>query len=374
MSDVYITSLGSHLPGSPISNAEMESYLGYIGGVASRNRAFVLRQNKIKTRHYALDQSGTPYTSVATMATQAIQAALTHAEITAQEITLLATANTLGDFLLPGLAAHVHAELGIPPIEIASFQSVCASSLMALKHAYLQLKTGEHRVAAVAGSEFASRYFRPGFYESSDTFQTQGSIGFAEDFLRFTLSDGAGAAILEARPNTHNHALKIHWIDLRSYADRFAPCMTAGAVQQDDTWRFWGDFCSPLAAMQAGALQLRQDFSLMQAMLPVWVSHYLALIDQGKIVVDNIDHVCCHYSSHSLREAVIPMLTKAGAMIPEHKWFSNLSSKGNTGSAAIFMLLEELFTNNRLKKGEHILCHVPESGRGLNGFMLLEVV
>jgi 3-oxoacyl-[acyl-carrier-protein] synthase-3 len=106
-------------------------------------------------------------------------------------------------------------------------------------------------------------------------------------------------------------------------------------------------------------------------MIPVCVSHYLGLIDDGMI---KIDDVVSHYSAHSLREEVVRLLTKAGAMIDERKWFSNLASKGNTGAASIFILLEELYHSGRLQAGEKILCHVPESGRALKGFMLLEVV
>ena len=104
------------------------------------------------------------------------------------------------------------------------------------------------------------------------------------------------------------------------------------------------------------------------------MSHYLGLIDEGLIRIPEIDHVVSHYSSHSLKEEVVKLLTKAGAMIDERKWFSNLATKGNTGAASIFILLEELYHSGALKRGEQILCHVPESGRALNGFMLLEVV
>lgn len=138
--------------------------------------------------------------------------------------------------------------------------------------------------------------------------------------------------------------------------------------------KFWGDFGDPVVAKESGALMLTQDFDLMKKMIPVWVSHYLDLIDQGKIVIDDIDHLCSHYSSHSLREEVISLLKKSGAMIDEEKWFSNLYTKGNTGAASIFIMLEELYREGGLKAGERILCHVPESGRSVNGLMLLEVV
>ena len=71
---------------------------------------------------------------------------------------------------------------------------------------------------------------------------------------------------------------------------------------------------------------------------------------------------------------MIKLLRQSGAMIDENKWFTNLYTKGNTGAASIFIMLEELYREGGLKKGEKILCHVPESGRSINGLMLLEVV
>lgn len=112
----------------------------------------------------------------------------------------------------------------------------------------------------------------------------------------------------------------------------------------------------------------------MKRMLPVWISHYLDLIDKRRIVIEEVDYVCSHYSSHGLRDEIIVLLNHAGAMIDENKWFTNLYTKGNTGAASIFIMLEELYHQGNLKKGEKILCHVPESGRCLNGFMQLEVV
>jgi 3-oxoacyl-[acyl-carrier-protein] synthase III len=374
MNDVYINGFGAFLPGEPVANNEMEDYLGRIFGKPSKFRAMALRQNRIKSRHYALTKDGIPLHSSAGMAAKALENAVKNSEASAEDIGYLATSATLGDSLVPGLAAHVHAALGLKEIEIANFQSVCGSALMAFKSAFAQLKSGEHKCAAVSGSEFASRYFRPGNYECVEAYRQAGEIPFEADFLRFTLSDGAGAAFLETRPNTRQLSLKINWIDIRSFASRFDTCMVGGAVKRNDGWNYWSDFGDPLAAAKAGALHLIQDFNLLKRMLPVWVSHYLDLIDRGRIAIDTIDHVCSHYSSHALREEIALLLEKAGAMIDPGKWFTNLYSKGNTGAASIFIMLEELYSGGRLKKGHKILCHVPESGRSLNGFMMLEAV
>ncbi len=374
MTGVFINSFGAFLPGTAVSNSEMENYVGRIGGSPSRNRALVLRQNRIKSRYYALNQHGEAQYSNAQMATEAVLDAVKKSEVSMRDISYLATATTIGDVLLPGLASHVHAGLKLQPIEVASFQSVCASSLMALKSAYMQINSGEHKCAAVSGSEFSSRYFRPGFYEHTDVYKKTGNVPLEADFLRFTLSDGAGAAILENKPNDRQLSLRVCWVDIRSYANSFETCMVGGSTKADGNVKYWGDFGNPLDAVDAGALVLTQNFSALQDMIPIWASHYLDLIDRGKIVLSEIDHVCSHYSSHSLREEAVAALKKAGALIDEEKWYSNLYTKGNTGAASIFIMLEELYASGKIKSGQKILCHVPESGRCLNGLMLLEAV
>ena len=180
---------------------------------ACKYKSLILRQNRIKTRHYALDKSGAPTHSNAEMAAQrARRTRSDKSEISTKDISYLATSTTIGDLMVPGLASHVHARIGAPPIEIASFQSVCASSLMAIKAAWLQLRAGEHDCAAVCGSEFASRYFRPGFYEGTLAYKQTGEVPLNAAFLRFTLSDGAGAAILETQAEPAP-ALAAHQVD-----------------------------------------------------------------------------------------------------------------------------------------------------------------
>ncbi len=58
----------------------------------------------------------------------------------------------------------------------------------------------------------------------------------------------------------------------------------------------------------------------------------------------------------------------------QEKWFTNLQTKGNTGSASIFIILDELFRSGRLAIGDCLLCFVPESGRFTGSLMHLTVV
>lgn len=373
MNKVYINSTGSFLPGEPISNEEMENYIGKINGQKSRLGPLILRQNKIKKRHYAISPDGAASWTAASMTAKAIRQALQHSEVVPGDVSFLATATSQADFLVPGFGSMVHGELQeLPAIELASFQSVCASSMMALKDAYLQVKAGEHPNAVVGAGEFASRYFQPGFYENTQILGEDGTLPMSADFLRWTLSDGAGAVILENRPNQHGHSLEIEWIHLRSFANRFQPCMYAGGVKE--SIKPWGNFLSPVEAYKSGSIALQQDFRLLSEMMPVWVGAFAKLIEENRLSLDTLDWFLCHYSTHSMKLSLVSLLEKAGCMVPPEKWFTNLYEKGNTGSASMFIMLDELFQSNQLKKDQRIFCIVPESGRSIISFMMLKVV
>jgi 3-oxoacyl-[acyl-carrier-protein] synthase-3 len=373
--DAYITGTGAALPGPPIGVERMEDHLGRIAGRDSLLGRRALRWNGVETRHYALGPDGAPFTSNSAMTADAVRAALDAAGLGREDLTFLAAATTQGDYLVPGHAASVHGELGGGPLEIASFQSVCGSSLMAAKAAWLQVRAGEHEVAVACAGEFSSRWFRPEFYEGTSLVDGKGRLRAEADFLRFTLSDGGGAVVMEPKPRPEGLSLKVEFVDCISLAGRFDPCMWAGAPIESraDALTTWSH-AGPTAAHAAGAVALLQDFELLKRVIRAWVGVYLEKVDQQRIRPAEIDHLLCHYSARSLREEIVGLLEKTAGMVPEAKWFSNLATVGNVGSASIWVMLDAFLKTGRLKRGEKVLCVVPESGRAFVGFMLLEAV
>jgi 3-oxoacyl-[acyl-carrier-protein] synthase-3 len=376
MHPVYVTAAAQFLPGPPVGNDAMADHIGRLSPEAERFGRLTLRQNRIRTRHYAIRPDGSSDWTVAKLAGEAVRGLIAGAEVDRERIGFLATATTQNDLMVPGLASGVHAESGLPPIELASLQSVCASSMMALKAAALQVAAGEHHAAIVAGAEFSSRYFRPDHYHGTGTVQADGTLPGDAEFLRWTLSDGAAALLLEDRPAAHGLSLRIDWISLRSFADRFGPCMTGGAVRDADgspvPWSLYPGGAA--AAAQAGAFQLRQDVDALYRMLPVWMGEFMRLVDEGRIDPGAVDWFLCHFSAHSLREEMVKLATRAGCMIPEERWFTNLYDKGNVGAAALFLMIDDLLRSDRLEPGQRILCAVPESGQCIMAYAGLTVV
>jgi 3-oxoacyl-[acyl-carrier-protein] synthase-3 len=375
MDHVFVTTTAQFLPGPPVGNAQMADYIGRLSPAAERLGRLTLRQNRIRSRHYAIRPDGGSDWTVAKLAAEAVKGIVRGAEVDARGIGFLATATTQNDMLVPGLASGVHAACGLPPMEIASLQSVCASSMMALKAAALQVAAGEHRAALAVGAEFSSRYFRPGHYLGTATMREDGTLPGDAEFLRWTLSDGAAGLLLENRPATRGLSLKLDWISLRSFANRFDPCMTGGAVRgSDGALTPWSLHGSVGEAAAAGAFQLRQDVDALHRMLPVWMGEFMRLVDEGRIDPLGVDHFLCHFSAHSLREEMVKLATRAGCMIPDERWFTNIYEKGNVGAASIFLLLDDLMRSGRLRPGQRILLAVPESGQCIMAYAGLTVV
>ncbi|MEP7197743.1 MAG: beta-ketoacyl-ACP synthase III [Saprospiraceae bacterium] len=371
MNEVFITSSGAFLPNNPISNEEMEIYLGLIHGKESRAKVRVLKQNGIKTRYYALNQQQESTHSNAQLAVKAIQNALQKSNLRSTDVELLCTGTTQGDLPIPGFASMVHAGLDFNRCELASFQSVCASGVMALKNAFLQVKSNEKQNAICVGSEFASRLFKASRFEA----QQVEALPFDTEFLRWMLSDGAGAFVLQKKANQDGISLRIDWIDIKSHANEFPVCMFTGKTDnKNETEKTWLDYPSYEEASKAGAINLKQDIRLLDMVIKTGVAHYFELINQGKIEISNVDWLCCHYSSEIFKEPIKELMRKGGGEIADEKWFSNLTTKGNTGAASIFIMLEELMYSGKLNQGDNILCMIPESGRFLTSFIKLSVV
>lgn len=363
----FITAVGCYLPGEPIGNDDLESYLGSTNS-SPRLRQRMLEANGIEKRHYAIDREGNTTMLNEELAERAVRAALADRGATPRDIGMLATGTTQGDLPVPGFASMVHGRLGGGSMEVLSAGGVCCSGVAALRAAEANVSLGRHRMAVAVGSELVSRTLRAD--------RLANGAGFDAGFLRWMLSDGAGAVVIEDCPRPDGLSLRIDWSHLVSHADRFPVCMYAGtsdpgSVEAGATWQ---DQPTPADADAAGMLNLRQDTGILNNIVALGVEEYIGLVRAGRIEPDQVDHLLVHYSSEYFRSDIVKLMSEAGLMIPEEKWFTNLRSKGNTGAASIFIMLEEAFNEGRFAPGDRVLLMVPESGRFSVSFIHLTCV
>lgn len=379
--DVFVTRIATFLPHAPVNNEQMEQVLGMAGDRPSRSRRIVLRNNGITARHYVLDpDTGAVRYNNAELAAEAVRA-LTDEQFTLAHIDCLAVGTSIPDQLLPNHGVMVHGELGNPPCEVITTSGICLAGTTALKYAWLAIKSGEHRHAVASGSEAASLVLRGQRYDAetqaqADALEKSPELAFEKDFLRWMLSDAAGAMLLQDRPNTSGRSLRLDWLDVFSYANELPVCMYAGGDKTaDGSLRGWAQYSHDEIGAQS-IMAVKQDVKLLNAN----VVHYCLerglsqVIDKRRLQHADIDWFLPHMSSEYFRQPLAEGLARIGFPIAAEKWFTNLSQRGNTGSASIYLMLDELFNSDRLQPGQRILCFVPESGRFSTAFIHFTVV
>jgi 3-oxoacyl-[acyl-carrier-protein] synthase-3 len=381
--NAYITDLAAFLPNAPVDNRSMENILGMIGGTPSRTRSIVLRKNRIRERYYAIDPATGRVTHTnAQLTAEAVRRLKPYEGFTPADIECLACGTSSPDQLLPGHGLMVHGELSGSPCEVLTSAGVCLSGIGALKYAAMNVALGLTRNAVATGSELASTFLRAGMFhdaptESGTALEARPILAFRADFLRWMLSDGAGAAFLSGAPPAGRSALRIDWIEHLSFANELETCMYCGAVKNEDgSLTGWRSCNSPQEAVSANAFLIQQDVNLLnREIITTAVDRALTrVVAKHGLVSTEVDWFLPHYSSDFFLEPLRRRMEEIGFPIPPERWFSNLATKGNTGSASIFIIIEELFHSGRLRKGDRLLCMIPESGRFSMAYMLLTVV
>ncbi len=377
---VFINRISASLPHGPVDNEQMEARLGMVGDKPSRARKLVLRRNGIQQRHYVIDPlTGEPSMSNAQLSAAAIRG-LVGDDFALDSLDCLVASTSSPDQLMPGHAVMVHGELGNPPCEVATTAGICLCGMTALKYAWMSVASGESRNAVACGSEVAStlmqaRNFNAEYESRVEELENHPEIAFEKDFLRWMLSDGAGAVLLQDRANAHGLSLRVDWLDILSFADQMPTCMYAGGEIVDGKLRGWSRYDADERARQS-VMAVKQDVKLLNDNIVKYtVEEALRrIMARRELRVADIDWFLPHYSSEFFRDRLAVGLTNVGLPIPQERWFTNLTSKGNTGAASIFIILEELFNGGRLRSGQKLLCYVPESGRFSSAFMHLTVV
>ena len=365
MNEVYITRAAKFLPNAPVNNDEMEDVLGAINGTPSAARNYVLYLNGIKSRHYVRNKQGEVTYNNAQITAEAIKG-LTDEHFTLQDIELLCCGTATPDLLVPSHASMVHGVLKSRPIEIISTTGVCCSGMQAYKYGYLSVKSGNTANAVCTGSETPSFTLAAHHFEKE--MEARGvakdqALPFEKEFLRWMLSDGAGAWLVESRPRGPV-SLKVEWIDSISFANELDVCMYFGirkdADRADLHWRSYDG----ATAMKESILSLQQDVRLLKKFVIKYaVKSLKTTTEKMKLDLAEIDYFLPHLSSESFRKELAEEMNKQGLGVPAEKWFTNLDHVGNVGAAAGFLAVEELVKSKSLQKGQKIYLVVPESGR-----------
>lgn len=375
--NVYITRTSSFFPNNPVSNDDMEKFIGMVDGKPSRVRPIILRQNGIKTRFYALDENQKITHTNAQLAQCAIER-LFESDVEKKEIQFLSCATSMPDQFMPSHASMVHGAAFEQPLEIASLAGVCMSGLLALKTAWLSVGSGNSGNAVCVASELLSPAMLSHFFNEEmkhlKLIEENPHLAFEKDFLRFMLSDGAGALLLQSKPNGDKN-LRIDWIKTYSYANSQPSCMYMWAEKlPNGDLKGWKNFTGKEMS-EKSVWSLKQDVrQLNENSMKYFVDAVESALKETGQNCDEITYAIPHLSSMYFYDKLDQEFKRRGIDLPTSKWFTNLTWVGNIGSASPFTALDELIKTKDIKQGDKILLMVPESGRFSCGAALFTVI
>jgi 3-oxoacyl-[acyl-carrier-protein] synthase-3 len=348
--DCFLTATGSFLPGDPVASDRITAFLGTLDGetdVAQR----VLQMNGIVERHYAQDERQRATHDVYGLAAQAARAALA-GQAPLAPITCLTAGTTYAPLAAPGIASIVHARLqsaGLiqQAVEVSSHAGICTSSAAALVAAVRSVQLGEHQSALAIGAEHASEVLKSSAIEPiddrADHADVRQSQWFMSVFLRFMLSDGAGAFLLESRPRRAELSLRVDWTYSRSFAHEAPLCMKL-------------DNANRLLSQDVGILS-RYFYRLAGTFVSAALEQHHEHVDSYRIVLP-------HMSSYFFRRKMEKMMQELSCKSNQPvAYWTNLATAGNTGAASIFIMLDEFLRQQQLASGDRLLLFIPESGQ-----------
>ncbi|MDB5022640.1 MAG: StlD/DarB family beta-ketosynthase [Mucilaginibacter sp.] len=376
---VYINATSAYFPNEPVSNDEMEEYLGYIDGRPSKSKKIVLRNNGIINRYYALDKNGKSTHTNAQMTALAVKELFKDNPDKIKEIELLSCGTSSPDQVMPSHGVMTHGWLpDAQAIEVVSPAGVCCAGMHAIKYAYLAIKSGETKLAVATGSErFSGLLVSDVFEEEAQKLKEMEDnpfIAFQKDFLRWMLSDGASAFLMSDKPNVKGLSLRLDWIEGASYANEMDTCMYMGGEKMEDgSLKGFMEY-TPEEIMNKSIFSVKQDITLLSDnIVHLGGRKIKEIMDRRGLTSSDVDYFLPHISSDFFKSKIYDLVEYYGGGIPYEKWFINLYTVGNVGAASVYLMINELFHSGRLKKGERILLLVPESARFSYMYAMLTV-
>jgi 3-oxoacyl-[acyl-carrier-protein] synthase-3 len=344
----YISATGAHLPGNPVSNKEIPTYLGNLEH-EDAIREKILRMNGIQSRHYALDQDQNATADLYALATEAAVKCLSGVR-SPDPITYLSSGTTNAPLLGPGPSSLIHDRLSKSgllngPVEISSHSGICASSAQALLGAIRAVKSGEHHCGLAIGVDqpsdiLKSSVVRPPQDRESDP-DIRKTGWFMSVFLRSMLSDGAGAMLLSRKPVAGRINFQVNWTYSRSFAHLAPLCMR----------------------LENRSLLLSQDVvRLENHMKPCAQQALHSALEENEDCLSSYSMILPHLSSFYFKRLLLHALKcpKYGSSPPH---WTNLKTAGNTGAASIYIMLDEYIRTEAIQSGDRLLLFIPESGQ-----------
>ena len=327
---LVIAGTGRHLPETVVTNADLAR-------VMDTSDEWIQQRTGISERHFAADGEG-----ASDLGAIAAKKALASARLVPHDLDYVIMGTMTPDHHFPGPAAMVAAKLGLTSTPCLDVRQQCASFIYQLQLAHALMVAGQARNVLVVGAE-AHAGFMP--WDDWDyltgkggTRPTAAARARATEHrgLAILFGDGAGAVVLR---RTDDDLRGVVGIDVHFDGRHFEeihipsgfmrrPYQTAEMVELD---------------LHIPRMKGRELFKLAVTRLPESVR---ALCLKTQTDLDDIDLFVAHQANDRINGAV-----RQALKLPVEKVPSNIAKLGNTSSATIPILLDELSEQGRLGPG-----------------------
>jgi len=362
---VRMIGTGSFLPGKPLTIDEVDCFLGPLTGAPVKiqkwlERMKVLMKELLEVEHYyfAIDPVTRAFTEDnITMSVKAAKLALSQANLKPADIDLIVYGSAHQD-QMPTASVRIQEALGIEKCGELSIHANCTSAYKALLTAYDMLRLGRYKKALVVSSGISSSELRAEYYN-------QPLIKKEEAFLRYFLSDGAGAVILEA--TTENKTgLYLQCANMESVGGNKPAAMLN---QRPAYWM------NPKEEFESGKHHLAQMFNEQLRIHfneeggSVFYKGLKRMIADYQIPVEKVRFFQVNFPSKHISELVMEECESLG--IPKNKLYTKMSTMGYIGPPMVFVCLDQILREENLENEDIILSFVTEVSKFMQaGFSL----
>lgn len=320
---IRIIGTGSYLPKKVADNH-------FLSTIVDTDDEWIRQRTGIKERHLSNGKEGTTY-----MATHAAEAALENAGITADELDMIIVATVSADTYVPSTSCQVQGAIGAIRATCFDLNAACSGFLFAMNTAYAYIEMGMAKTILIIGAETLSR-----------------EVDWSDRSSCILFGDGAGAATMRQEEGKGGLIASVTGSD-GSQGDVLT-CKGRGIQNPFHQSKRKKDYLR----MEGQAV-----FRFAVTMVPRCIKQILKKTGYD---TEDIKFFVLHQANVRILELIAKRLK-----VDIDKFPMNLDRYGNTSSASIPILLDELNRNNLLEPGDKIV--LSGFGGGLTwGAVLIE--
>jgi 3-oxoacyl-[acyl-carrier-protein] synthase-3 len=311
-----ITGVGSYVPAEILTNADLEK-------MVDTSDEWITTRTGIKERRRAAKDEFT-----SDMAAKAAQRAMKMAGVTGDQIQLIIVATITPDMPFPATACLVQQKIGAKRAAAFDLEAACSGFIYGLEVAQQFINSRTYDTVLVVGAEKLSSI-----------------VDWSDRNTCVLFGDGAGAAILQNRENSHGLLTAVMGADGEKAELLFMP---GGGSRCPATKN------SVDARLHFLRMEGKETFkSAVQAMQ----SAAQEVLRRCELDISRIKCVIPHQANRRIIDAVSDRL---GAT-PEQV-FVNLHKYGNTSAASVAIALDEAVSSGKVRRGDLILLVVFGAG------------